>query len=96
HPWVQLGSEVLSLKPSSEINSFKKEAATLIAQSLSQEEIASLKLRFKMKDKYRRGKITYKELMAEFEQCGDNLRGLSVLRPTVSLFANNHLIISAF
>ncbi|PON71162.1 Serine/threonine protein kinase [Parasponia andersonii] len=92
HPWVQLGSEVLSLKPSSEINSFKKEAATLIAQSLSQEEIASLKLRFKMKDKYRRGKITYKELMAEFEQCGDHLRGLSVLRPTVQKIHNRATI----
>ncbi|PON82515.1 Serine/threonine protein kinase [Trema orientale] len=91
HPWVQLGSKVLSLKPSSEINSFKKEAAILIAQSLSQEEIAGLKERFKMEDKYKRGKITYKELMAELEQCGDHLKGLSVLRPTVSLFANNHL-----
>ncbi|PON82526.1 Parvalbumin, partial [Trema orientale] len=80
HPWVQLGSKVLSLKSSSEINSFKKEAATLIAQSLSKEEIVGLKERFKMKDKYRRGKITYKEIMAELEQCGDHLKGLSVLR----------------
>ena len=39
-------------------------------------------------DTYKRGKITYKELMAELERSGDNLKGLNVavLSPSVILY----------
>ncbi|XP_062091827.1 calcium-dependent protein kinase 2-like [Humulus lupulus] len=96
HPWVQLGYEVLSLsKQSSEISSYKKEATRIIAQSLSENEIADLKERFKMMDTYKRGKLTYKTITDELERFGENLEeGLdfAVLRPMVQKIHNRATI----
>ncbi|ESQ40392.1 hypothetical protein EUTSA_v10012990mg [Eutrema salsugineum] len=72
HPWVQvdgvapdkpLDSAVLSrMKQFSAMNKFKKMALRVIAESLSEEEIAGLKEMFNMIDADKSGQITFEEL----------------------------------
>lgn len=84
HPWVQvdgvapdkpLDSAVLSrLKQFSAMNKLKKMALIVIAESLSEEEIAGLKEMFKMIDADNSGQITYEELKAGLKRVGANLK----------------------
>lgn len=84
HPWVQidgvapdkpLDSAVLSrLKHFSAMNKLKKMALKVIAESLSEEEIAGLKEMFKMIDTDNSGQITYEELKAGLKRVGANLK----------------------
>ncbi|KAL5999274.1 Mitogen-activated protein kinase cpk1 [Asimina triloba] len=84
HPWVQkdgaapdkpLDSAVLSrLKQFSAMNKLKKMALRVIAESLSEEEIAGLKQMFKMIDTDNSGQITFEELKAGLERVGANLK----------------------
>ncbi|KAJ4978446.1 hypothetical protein NE237_009226 [Protea cynaroides] len=84
HPWVQiegvapdkpLDSAVLTrLKQFSAMNKLKKLAIRVIAESLSEEEIAGLKEMFKMIDTDNSGQITFEELKAGFERVGANLK----------------------
>ncbi|GMH10235.1 hypothetical protein Nepgr_012076 [Nepenthes gracilis] len=84
HPWVQvdgvapdrpLDSAVLSrLKQFRAMNKLKKMALRVIAESLSEEEIAGLKEMFKMIDTDNSGQITYEELKAGLEKVGSNLK----------------------
>ncbi|XP_062077547.1 calcium-dependent protein kinase 1-like isoform X1 [Humulus lupulus] len=84
HPWVQVGgvaldkpldSAILSrLKQFSEMNKLKKMAIRVIAESLSEEEIAGLKEMFKMIDTDNSGQITLEELRASLKRFGDNLK----------------------
>nr|XP_023884482.1 calcium-dependent protein kinase 1-like [Quercus suber]XP_023884483.1 calcium-dependent protein kinase 1-like [Quercus suber] len=84
HPWVQidgvapdkpLDSAVLSrLKQFSAMNKLKKMALKVIAESLSEEEIAGLKEMFKMIDTDNSGQITYDELKAGLKRVGANLK----------------------
>ncbi|XP_075671119.1 calcium-dependent protein kinase 2-like isoform X3 [Castanea sativa] len=84
HPWVQidgvapdkpLDSAVLSrLKQFSAMNKLKKMALKVIAESLSEEEIAGLKEMFKMIDTDNSGQITYEELKAGLKRVGANLK----------------------
>ncbi|CAA7388107.1 unnamed protein product [Spirodela intermedia] len=84
HPWVQvdgvapdkpLDSAVLSrLKQFSAMNKLKKMALRVIAENLSEEEIAGLKELFKMIDTDNSGQITFEELKAGLERVGANLR----------------------
>ncbi|KAF8398003.1 hypothetical protein HHK36_016929 [Tetracentron sinense] len=84
HPWVQvdgvapdkpLDSAVLSrLKQFSAMNKLKKMALRVIAESLSEEEIAGLKEMFKMIDTDNSGQITYEELKAGLKRVGANLK----------------------
>ncbi|KAK1310566.1 Calcium-dependent protein kinase 2 [Acorus calamus] len=84
HPWVQvdgvapdkpLDSAVLSrLKQFSAMNKLKKMALRVIAESLSEEEIAGLKEMFKMIDTDNSGQITFEELKAGLERVGANLK----------------------
>ncbi|KAK3228559.1 hypothetical protein Dsin_000440 [Dipteronia sinensis] len=84
HPWVQvdgvapdkpLDSAVLSrLKHFSAMNKLKKMALRVIAESLSEEEIAGLKEMFKMIDADNSGQITYEELKAGLKRVGANLK----------------------
>ncbi|XP_073314559.1 calcium-dependent protein kinase 1-like [Primulina huaijiensis] len=83
HPWVQvdgvapdrpLDSAVLSrLKQFSAMNRLKKMALRVIAESLSEEEIAGLKQMFKMIDADNSGQITFEELEAGLKRAGANL-----------------------
>ncbi|XP_022842422.1 calcium-dependent protein kinase 26-like [Olea europaea var. sylvestris] len=83
HPWVQvnglapnkpLDSAVLSrLKQFSAMNKLKKMALRVIAENLSQEEIAGLKELFKILDTDNSGHITFEELKAGLERFGANL-----------------------
>ncbi|XVF07495.1 hypothetical protein REPUB_Repub06bG0143900 [Reevesia pubescens] len=83
HPWVQddgvapdkpLDSVVLSrMKQFSSMNKLKKMAFRVIAQRLSQEEIAGLKEMFKMIDTDNSGQISYEELKAGLKNFGANL-----------------------
>ncbi|XP_022742505.1 calcium-dependent protein kinase 1-like isoform X2 [Durio zibethinus] len=83
HPWVQvdgvapdkpLDSVVLSrLKKFSSMNKLKKMAFRVIAQRLSEEEIAGLKEMFKMIDTDNSGQITYEELKDGLKRFGANL-----------------------
>ncbi|EOY08541.1 hypothetical protein SCA6_002042 [Theobroma cacao] len=83
HPWVQvdgvapdkpLDSIVLSrMKQFSAMNKLKKMALRVIAQRLSEEEIAGLKEIFKMIDTDNSGQITYEELKAGLKKFGANL-----------------------
>ncbi|CAK9188079.1 unnamed protein product [Ilex paraguariensis] len=83
HPWVQvdgvapdkpLDSAVLSrLKQFSAMNKLKKMALIVIAESLSEEEIAGLKEMFKMMDTDNSGQITFEELKAGLKKVGANL-----------------------
>nr|XP_010938933.1 calcium-dependent protein kinase 10 [Elaeis guineensis] len=84
HPWVQvdgvapdkpLASAVLSrLKQFSAMNKLKKMAIRVIAESLSEDEIAGLKEMFKMIDTDNSGQITFEELKAGLERVGANLK----------------------
>ncbi|KAL4619788.1 hypothetical protein ACB092_06G105400 [Castanea dentata] len=84
HPWVQidgvapdkpLDSAVLSrLKQFFAMNKLKKMALKVIAESLSEEEIAGLKEMFKMIDTDNSGQITYEELKAGLKRVGANLK----------------------
>ncbi|GMJ09494.1 calmodulin-domain protein kinase cdpk isoform 2 [Hibiscus trionum] len=83
HPWVQvdgvapdkpLDSVVLSrLKQFSAMNKLKKMALKVIAQRLSEEEIAGLKEMFKMIDADNSGQITYDELKVGLKKFGADL-----------------------
>ncbi|KAK6126533.1 hypothetical protein DH2020_039723 [Rehmannia glutinosa] len=83
HPWVQvdgvapdkpLDSAVLSrLTQFSAMDKLKKMALRVIAESLSEEEIAGLKEMFKMIDTDNSGNITFEELKAGLKRCGANL-----------------------
>ncbi|KAL3532193.1 hypothetical protein ACH5RR_005714 [Cinchona calisaya] len=83
HPWVQvdgvapdkpLDSAVLSrLTHFSAMNKFKKMALRVIAENLSEEEIAGLKKMFKMIDTDNSGQITFEELKAGLKRFGANL-----------------------
>ncbi|KAM7265576.1 hypothetical protein ACFE04_003259 [Oxalis oulophora] len=83
HPWVQvdgvapdkpLDSAVLSrLKQFSAMNKLKKMALRVIAESLSEEEIAGLKEMFKMIDADNSGQITFEELKDGLKRFGANL-----------------------
>ncbi|BAT96153.1 calcium-dependent protein kinase 1 [Vigna umbellata] len=83
HPWIQvdgvapdkpLDSAVLSrLKQFSAMNKLKKMALIIIAESLSEEEIAGLKEMFKMIDADNSGQITFEELKAGLKRVGANL-----------------------
>ncbi|XP_054786438.1 calcium-dependent protein kinase 1 [Prosopis cineraria] len=84
HPWIQvdgvapdkpLDSAVLTrLKQFSAMNRFKKMALIVIAESLSEEEIAGLKEMFKMIDTDNSGQITFDELKAGLKRVGANLK----------------------
>ncbi|KAJ7975914.1 putative Calcium-dependent protein kinase [Quillaja saponaria] len=84
HPWVQvdgvapdkpLDSAVLSrLKQFSAMNKLKKIAIRVIAESLSEEEIAGLKEMFKMIDADNSGQITLEELKNGLERAGANIK----------------------
>ncbi|XP_020091798.1 calcium-dependent protein kinase 10-like [Ananas comosus] len=84
HPWVQVGgvapdkpldSAVLSrLKQFSAMNKLKKMAFRVIAESLSEDEIAGLREMFKMIDTDNSGQITFDELKAGLQRVGANLK----------------------
>ncbi|GLT57014.1 hypothetical protein SLA2020_300210 [Shorea laevis] len=84
HPWVQidgvapdkpLDSAVLSrMKQFSAMNKLKKMALMVIAESLSEEEIAGLKELFKMIDTDNSGQISFEELKAGLKRVGANLK----------------------
>ncbi|QCE05311.1 calcium-dependent protein kinase [Vigna unguiculata] len=84
HPWVQVGgvapdkpldSAVLSrLKQFSAMNKLKKIAIRVIAESLSEEEIAGLREMFKMIDTDNSGQITLEELKNGLERVGSVLK----------------------
>ncbi|XP_019192790.1 PREDICTED: calcium-dependent protein kinase 1-like [Ipomoea nil] len=84
HPWVQVGgvapdkpldSAVLSrMKQFTATNKLKKMALRIIAESLSEEEIAGLKEMFKMIDADNSGQITFEELKAGLKRVGANLK----------------------
>ncbi|URE14354.1 hypothetical protein MUK42_34119 [Musa troglodytarum] len=84
HPWVQidgvapdkpLDSAVLSrLKQFSAMNKLKKMAIRVIAEHLSEDEIAGLKEMFKMIDTDNSGHITFEELKAGLERVGACLK----------------------
>ncbi|XP_010552889.1 PREDICTED: calcium-dependent protein kinase 1 [Tarenaya hassleriana] len=89
HPWVQvdgtapdkpLDSAVLSrMKQFSAMNKFKKMALRVIAESLSEEEIAGLKEMFNMIDTDNSGQITFEELKAGLKRVGANLKEHEIL-----------------
>ncbi|PIN07467.1 Ca2+/calmodulin-dependent protein kinase, EF-Hand protein superfamily [Handroanthus impetiginosus] len=83
HPWVQvdgvapdkpLDSAALTrLTQFSAMNKLKKMALRVIAESLSEEEIAGLKEMFKMIDTDNSGQITFEELKIGLKKYGANL-----------------------
>ncbi|XP_061360839.1 calcium-dependent protein kinase 1-like isoform X2 [Gastrolobium bilobum] len=83
HPWIQvdgaapdkpLDSAVLSrLKQFSAMNKLKKMALRVIAENLSEEEIAGLKEMFKTIDTDNSGQITFEELKVGMKRFGANL-----------------------
>ncbi|KAK6126447.1 hypothetical protein DH2020_039835 [Rehmannia glutinosa] len=89
HPWVQVGgvapdkpldSAVLTrLKQFSAMNRLKKIAIRVIAESLSEEEIAGLKEMFKMIDVDNSGYITLEELKKGLERVGANLKDSEIV-----------------
>ncbi|XP_043715138.1 calcium-dependent protein kinase 1-like isoform X2 [Telopea speciosissima] len=84
HPWVlvdgeapdkPLDSAVLTqLKHFSAMNKLKKMALRVIADSLSEEEIAGLKEMFRMIDADNSGQITFEELKVGLRRVGANLK----------------------
>ncbi|AQK62480.1 calcium-dependent protein kinase 10 [Zea mays] len=84
HPWVQVGgvapdrpldSAVLSrMKQFSAMNKLKKMALRVIAENLSEDEIAGLREMFKMIDADNSGQITFEELKVGLEKVGANLQ----------------------
>ncbi|GAB4834120.1 Calcium-dependent protein kinase 20 [Ancistrocladus abbreviatus] len=89
HPWIQidglapdrpLDSAVLSrLKQFSAMHKLKKMAIRVIAESLSEEEIAGLKQMFSMMDADDSGHITLEELKNGLEKAGANLKDSEIL-----------------
>ncbi|PIN08823.1 Ca2+/calmodulin-dependent protein kinase, EF-Hand protein superfamily [Handroanthus impetiginosus] len=89
HPWVQidgvapdkpLDSAVLSrLKQFSAMNRLKKIAIRVIAENLSEEEIAGLKEMFRMIDVDNSGHITLEELKKGLERVGANLKDSEIV-----------------
>ncbi|GJR50035.1 calcium-dependent protein kinase 20, partial [Tanacetum coccineum] len=89
HPWVQdngvapdkpLDSAVLSrLKQFSAMNKIKKIAIRVIAETLSEEEIAGLKEMFKMIDADGSGQITLEELKKGLEKVGANIQDSEIV-----------------
>ncbi|CAM8960013.1 unnamed protein product [Rhodiola kirilowii] len=89
HPWIQvdgvapdkpLDSAVLSrLKQFSAMNKLKKMAFRVIAECLSEEEIAGLKEMFKMIDTDNSGQISFEELKVGLKRFGDNLKESEIL-----------------
>ncbi|PWA70871.1 calcium-dependent protein kinase 20 [Artemisia annua] len=89
HPWVQangvapdkpLDSAVLSrLKQFSAMNKIKKIAIRVIAETLSEEEIAGLKEMFKMIDADGSGQITLEELKKGLEKVGANIKDSEIV-----------------
>ncbi|CAM6108663.1 unnamed protein product [Calypogeia fissa] len=83
HPWIQeegvapdkpIDPAVQSrLKQFSAMNKLKKMALRVIAESLSEEEIAGLKEMFKMMDTDNSGTITFEELKAGLKRVGSDL-----------------------
>ncbi|KAL2636052.1 hypothetical protein R1flu_007531 [Riccia fluitans] len=83
HPWIQeegvapdrpIDPAVQSrLKQFSAMNKLKKMALRVIAESLSEEEIAGLKEMFKMMDTDNSGTITFEELKAGLQRVGSEL-----------------------
>ncbi|KAK8708532.1 hypothetical protein V6N13_059570 [Hibiscus sabdariffa] len=83
HSWVQVDGEapdkpldslvLRRMKQFSSMKKLKKMALRVIAQRLSQEEIAGLKEMFKMIDTDNSGQITYEELKAGLQRFGANL-----------------------
>ncbi|KAK7345202.1 hypothetical protein VNO77_15778 [Canavalia gladiata] len=83
HPWIQvdgaapdkpLDSAVLSrLKQFTAMNKLKKMALRVIAENLSEDEIAGLKEMFKMLDTDNSGHITFEELKVGLKKYGANL-----------------------
>ncbi|KAL5198199.1 hypothetical protein ABZP36_001711 [Zizania latifolia] len=84
HPWVcvdgvapdkPLDSAVLTrLKQFSAMNKLKKMALRVIAENLSEDEIAGLREMFKMLDTDNSGQITLEELKTGLERVGANLK----------------------
>ncbi|CAD6206963.1 unnamed protein product [Miscanthus lutarioriparius] len=84
HPWVQVGglapdkpldSAVLSrMKQFSAMNKLKKMALRVIAENLSEDEIAGLKEMFNMIDADNSGQITFEELKVGLKKVGANLQ----------------------
>ncbi|KDP36070.1 hypothetical protein JCGZ_08714 [Jatropha curcas] len=89
HPWVQvegvapdkpLDSAVLSrLKQFSAMAKLKRIAIRIIAESLSEEEIAGLREMFKMIDADNSGQITLEELKIGLEKVGASLKDNEIL-----------------
>ncbi|GAB2295780.1 Calcium-dependent protein kinase 20 [Dionaea muscipula] len=89
HPWVQvdggapdkpLDSAVLSrLKQFSAMNKLKKIAIRVIAESLSEEEIAGLKQMFRMMDADNSGQISLEELKTGLEKAGADLKDSEII-----------------
>ncbi|KAL8092203.1 hypothetical protein AgCh_034481 [Apium graveolens] len=88
HPWIcengvapdrSLDSAVLSrLKQFSAMNKLKKMALRVIAESLSEEEIAGLKEMFKAMDTDNSGAITFDELKAGLRKYGSTLKDTEI------------------
>lgn len=88
HPWIcengvapdrALDPAVLSrLKHFSAMNKLKKMALRVIAESLSEEEIAGLKEMFKAMDTDNSGAITFEELKAGLKRYGSNLKDTEI------------------
>uniref|UniRef100_A0A0C9RZ49 non-specific serine/threonine protein kinase n=1 Tax=Wollemia nobilis TaxID=56998 RepID=A0A0C9RZ49_9CONI len=84
HPWIckdgvapdeSLDPAVLSrLKQFSAMNKLKKMALRVIAESLSEEEIAGLREMFKAMDTDNSGSITFEELKAGLQRYGSNMK----------------------
>ncbi|KAK2454587.1 calcium-dependent protein kinase [Trifolium repens] len=83
HPWIQvdgaapdkpLDSAVLSrMKQFTAMNKLKKMALRVIAENLSEDEIAGLREMFKMIDTDNSGQITFEELKVGLKKFGANL-----------------------
>ncbi|WVZ61974.1 hypothetical protein U9M48_011778 [Paspalum notatum var. saurae] len=89
HPWVcvdgvapdkPLDSAVLTrLKQFSAMNKLKKMALRVIAENLSEDEIAGLKEMFKMLDTDNSGYITLEELKSGLKRVGANLKDSEII-----------------
>ncbi|KAK9667037.1 hypothetical protein RND81_14G228000 [Saponaria officinalis] len=88
HPWIcengvapdrALDPAVLSrLKHFSAMNKLKKMALRVIAESLSEEEIAGLREMFQSMDTDNSGAITFEELKAGLKRYGSNLKDIEI------------------
>ncbi|KAG0471482.1 hypothetical protein HPP92_016028 [Vanilla planifolia] len=102
HPWVQvdgaapdkpLDSAVLTrLKQFSAMNKLKKMALRIIAENMSEEEIAGLKEMFKMIDTDNSGQITFEELKDGLQRVGANLKESEISALMEAVAVNNSLV----